>query len=72
MRIICPEHGGIIRVAGKHLANIEKLRITNMVVECPVCEDEVIINGVFNFDHEGKPHMLKTKVTSFLNKHPVA
>ena len=51
MKIPCPEHHGLIYV-DQPVFN-EKNRRINTVVECLVCDDEVIINGVYNFDAEG-------------------
>lgn len=40
MRVICPEHQGIIYVPGDFsIGNIK-----NMVVECPVCNEQVLID----------------------------
>ena len=52
MKIICPEHDGIIRL-NMNLFNEPNVVIKNLVVECPVCDDEVLIDGVFDFDAEG-------------------
>lgn len=51
MKIICPGHGGFIRLDENLFdATVE---IKNLVVECPVCDDEVLIEGVFDFDAKG-------------------
>lgn len=55
MKLICPEHGGTIEIVGEYIANQKDLVIENMVVECPVCEEEVMINGVFDYDEHGIP-----------------
>lgn len=55
MKIICPEHGGTVEVVGEYIANKKDLVIENMVIECPVCEEEVMINGVFDYDEHGMP-----------------
>lgn len=51
MKIICPEHNGLIYVDTVD-ADSENLTIKNLVIECPVCEDEVLIDGEFSFDAE--------------------
>jgi len=55
MKLICPEHGGTIEVVGAHISNTKNLKIENLVTECPVCDEEVIINGVFDYDEDGVP-----------------
>lgn len=55
MKLICPEHGGTIEVVGTHISNKKDFVIENLVAECPVCDDEVIINGVFDYDENGIP-----------------
>lgn len=55
MKVICPEHGGTIDVAGTHISNRKDLLIENLVMECPVCDDEVLINGIFDYDENGNP-----------------
>jgi hypothetical protein len=55
MNIICPQHGGVVNVSGSSLSNTHNVSIINLIVECPVCEEEVLINGVFNFDRDGRP-----------------
>lgn len=55
MKLICPEHGGTIEVVGAHISNEKDFLIENLVAECPVCGDEVIINGVFDYDENGIP-----------------
>ncbi|WP_207426061.1 hypothetical protein [Pedobacter sp. SYSU D00535] len=61
MNVICPEHGGVIHISGKALTNRPNVSIINLVVECPVCEDEVLVSGVFNFDKEGNPYKVGEK-----------
>lgn len=51
MKIICPEHRGLIHV-GISIFGEKNIRIKK-IVECPVCDEEVLINGRFNFDAEG-------------------
>ncbi len=51
MKITCPEHNGLIYV-DVSIFN-EKNILIRKVVECPVCDDEVVINGIFDFDSEG-------------------
>ncbi len=55
MKLICPEHGGTIEVVGAHISNEKDLLIENLVAECPICEEEVIINGIFDYDEHGSP-----------------
>ena len=55
MKLICPEHGGTIEVVGAHISNETDYVIENLVAVCPVCDDEVLINGVFDYDEEGTP-----------------
>jgi len=52
MRIICPEHQGEIYVAENYL-NTKNISLSNLVIECPVCDEEVLIDGVFDVDCEG-------------------
>ncbi|WP_423148366.1 hypothetical protein [Rubrolithibacter danxiaensis] len=52
MKIICPEHEGFIRL-NENYFNTMNIAISNVVIECPVCDEEVLIDGVFNFDPEG-------------------
>lgn len=58
MKLICPEHGGTIEIVGAHISNIKDLKIENFVTECPVCDEEVIINGVFDYDEDGIPKQI--------------
>ena len=55
MKIICPDHKGVIEVTGKPYVNIKNVLIEDLVIECPVCDDEVIINGRFDYDENGYP-----------------
>ena len=64
MKLICPEHGGTIEVVGAHISNQKNYLIENLVAECPVCDDEVIINGVFDYDEHGIPRQ-KSKYLEF-------
>lgn len=59
MKVICPEHGGVIVVKGNPISNTKNVRFNNLVIECPICEEEVIINGMFDYDIEGKPLLTK-------------
>ena len=52
MKVICPEHHGIVRLPDTYI-NKSNIVINNLVVDCPVCEDEVLIQGVFDFDETG-------------------
>ncbi|GEM_PF-1037668 len=51
MKIICPEHNGILRLPVNYFNESDV--VLNIVVECPVCDDEVLIDGVFDFDAKG-------------------
>lgn len=51
MKIICPEHNGLIYVDAS-VYNEKNIVITK-VVDCPVCDDLVLIKGVFDIDQEG-------------------
>lgn len=51
MKIICPDHNGLISI-DMSVFNEKNIHVMK-VVECPVCDDEVIINGHFDFDSEG-------------------
>jgi hypothetical protein len=51
MKINCPEHSGLIYV-NVSIFN-EKNKLIKKVVECPVCDDEVLISGLFDIDSEG-------------------
>lgn len=55
MKIICPDHKGVVQVKGTPYVNIENVLLKDLVIECPVCDDEVIINGRFDFDENGQP-----------------
>jgi hypothetical protein len=44
MEIICPGHGGSLYVAGNDFIR-EDGTIKTLVIECPVCDEEVLING---------------------------
>jgi hypothetical protein len=59
MRVICPEHNGTVEVGGTHISNVKSFAINDMVVECPVCDEEVMINGVFDYDEQGVPVQVK-------------
>ena len=52
MKIICPEHGGVLRLPIIYF-NKRNVHLNNLVVECPVCDDEVLIDGFFDFDAKG-------------------
>ena len=51
MKITCPEHMGLIYVDASFFS--EKNIVIKKIVECPVCDDEVLIDGLFDFDSEG-------------------
>ena len=51
MKIICPEHNGLIYVDAS--VYNEKNIVISKVVDCPVCDDLVLIKGVFDIDQEG-------------------
>lgn len=55
MKVICPEHEGTIEVIGAPIVNTKNLTISDLVIECPVCDEEVIINGVYDYDEAGLP-----------------
>ncbi len=55
MKVFCPEHQGIVEVSGDVYANERNILIENLVVECPICNEEVMINGVFDYDENGIP-----------------
>ncbi|MGV3685565.1 MAG: hypothetical protein ACO1NS_08065 [Daejeonella sp.] len=55
MKIMCPEHQGIVEVTGTPYTNVKNVLFEDLVVECPVCDDEVIINGKFDYDENGNP-----------------
>lgn len=44
MKITCPEHRGIIYVFGNE-STLKDGVVKNMVIECPVCDEEVLVNG---------------------------
>lgn len=50
MKVICPEHQGVIYVPGDFLPGNK-----NMVIECPVCNEQVLINDTHTFDSEKPP-----------------
>lgn len=54
MKIVCPEHNGVIRLPENYI-DAHSVAL-NTVVECPICDDEVLIHGVFDFDKEGIGH----------------
>lgn len=58
MKVICPDHQGIVEVNGAPFTNVQNVVIEDLVVECPVCDEEVIINGNFNYDENGNPSIL--------------
>lgn len=58
MTITCPEHQDVIYVPGNY-SNAKNIALKNLVVECPICEDEVLINGVFDFDADGRATPVK-------------
>lgn len=51
MKIICPDHKGLIYV-DENIVDQKSIAI-KQVVDCPVCDEEVLIEGVFDFDEEG-------------------
>jgi hypothetical protein len=51
MKVNCPEHMGLIYI-DLQFRN-ERDVLIRKVVECPVCDDEVIIEGRFDIDSEG-------------------
>jgi uncharacterized membrane protein len=55
MKVICPDHQGVVEVNGAPYTNVQNVVIEDLVVECPVCDEEVIINGNFNYDENGNP-----------------
>jgi hypothetical protein len=59
MKIICPEHQGVIVVPGNPHINQKNVPINDMVVECPVCDEEVLVNGIFDYDEHGVPFEIR-------------
>lgn len=55
MKVICPEHQGVIYTTGSPVLNNANFIINNLVVECPVCDVEVLIDGVYAYDSNGIP-----------------
>ena len=57
MKVLCPDHQGVVVVPGAPYVDIKGVLIEDLVIECPVCDDEVIINGKFDYDKNGNPHI---------------
>ncbi len=55
---MCPDHQGIVEVTGTPYMNVKNVLIEDLVVECPVCDEEVIINGRFDYDEDGNPSIM--------------
>ena len=51
MKITCPEHSGLI-YADLNFFNRKNVALRE-VLDCPVCDEEVLIDGVFDIDSEG-------------------
>ncbi|HEY0670477.1 MAG TPA: hypothetical protein VGD22_20000 [Sphingobacteriaceae bacterium] len=51
MEITCPEHGGVIYVPG-NAADTTEGPVKSLVITCPVCDEEVLINDVQNIEEE--------------------
>ncbi|SKB83369.1 hypothetical protein [Daejeonella lutea] len=59
MKIICPDHKGVVEVTGAPYISVKNVLIEDLVIECPVCEDEVMITGRFDYDESGQPSKIK-------------
>jgi hypothetical protein len=46
MKIICPEHNGLIEVPDKLLIEALRKKVKSFVIHCVVCEDEVLITDI--------------------------
>lgn len=62
MKIICPDHQGVVEVPGAPYINIKNVLIQDLVIECPVCDDEVIITGRFDYDENGQPSNINEQI----------
>ncbi len=46
MKILCPEHNGMIEVPSKDIADAFNSPSKSLVLICPVCEEEVLIQNI--------------------------
>ncbi len=46
MKILCPEHGGLIELPSKDIADAFNTPSKSLVFSCPVCQEEVLIRNI--------------------------
>jgi len=46
MKILCPEHQGLIEVPSKDLIDAFNSPVKILVVNCPICEENVLIQNI--------------------------
>lgn len=47
MKILCPQHNGLIEVPTKTVADASIGLLKILVINCPVCEEEVLIQNTY-------------------------
>jgi len=43
MKILCPQHNGLIEIPAKTITDASMGLLKILVINCPVCEEEVLI-----------------------------
>lgn len=46
MKILCPEHNGLIEVPSKDIADAFNAPVKALVFNCPVCQEEVLVREI--------------------------